>query len=100
MGIKTNNVKVNLKKIPKGMKAFTVVNATIKDSTGSYRAAGEVCLLEEKLAKSYHAKNMIQVDLPSFDEDKDESDDAGKPGAGEGQQAAADAGADNGKVKP
>jgi len=69
MAIKKRNVAVDDEEIPRGMKAFTVVRATIKDSTGSYRAMGERAYLTEKLAKVYHQRKQIQVDLPSYADD-------------------------------
>lgn len=101
MGIRNNNVPVDLDDVPQGMKVFTVAHATIKDSTGSYREAGELCLLDKKDAMRYHKLQMIQVDLPDFDEDSEDGGNAGKkPAARAGAKAEAKSGEDNGQIKP
>ena len=80
--------------LPKGMHAFKVLKTTIKDSLCDYCEVGEMAVLDKKLATHYLKLEMIQVELPDFD------DGDTNAGAKQSDQTAAAAGAGGGQVKP
>jgi hypothetical protein len=61
--------KVDRDNVPEGLKVFTVIDRTIKDSEDHYCEAGEDALLDEKLARHYYRMDMIRVDFPDFNAD-------------------------------
>jgi len=70
--------KPNAEDIPKGMMAFEVTGATIRDNLGDYCEKGDWAVLNKGTATAYLKKNLIKVEMPDFgDEDDTESADEG-----------------------
>jgi hypothetical protein len=96
-----DHVEVDRDNIPDGMKIFKNLNHEIRDSTNSYRQPGELCLLDKKLATHYYKLNMVQPEMPDFDEQfEGKSDASGKSSDSASTETAPAAGGDKGKAKP
>lgn len=106
------NGKVDKKSLPRGMKIFTVVSNTIKDSLGAYCTEGQEAALNKADATKYHKLHLIQAAL-DFDDEEDDvvtstdtvitdegTTDAAEPKDGAGTKTPAVAGANKGKVIP
>jgi hypothetical protein len=75
-----------------------VMGQTIKDSLGAYCTEGQEAALNAKDAKHYYKLKLVQAAMPDFD--KKETDGASRPANTSRTKTTADAGPNQGQVKP
>lgn len=71
--------------IPKGMHKFEVIRTTIRDSLGQYCVPGDMAVLDRDSAQAYLDKNLIKVQLPDFDAEESNGEDASDTANADGE---------------